>query len=524
MSGVWFRKSLRLHDNPALVRACEAGDAVPIFILDPHFTDPDRIGVNQFSFFRQGLLDLDEQLRARGSRLIVLRGTPEQVWKEVFAGKHKFKLNRLFWERDTTPYAKQRDEAVTALAQKHRVEVQTFSRHTLLDIGALVSSPGFRAPLNNGAIERMVMACGVDAPLPVPTKIPPLKVTGYEMFTLEEIGYPTPPQHIAKGGERAGLEVLENICRDSDYVCKFDKTKTSSTTGHKGTLSTTGLSPYLMCGAVSVRMVYHKVQTVLMCRQHTKAPESLLGQLYFREMHYMLGASTANFDKQVGNVHCLQVPWSHNPEFVKAWTNGQTGYPFIDAIMRQLHEHGWIHHLARHAVSCFLTRGDLWQSWEHGRDVFGKLLIDSDPSLNNGNWLSLSGIVPWSAAFYRIYSPIPEGKTALNVEQDGAYIRRFVPELKDMPTKYIFAPWTAPKEVQQKAKCIIGKDYPAPIVDHAVVRKENLDKFKQAIDDRKAAKVQTPEKTTATATGKGKGKGKTAAVTKDSPRKKKKTA
>ena len=148
-----------------------------------------------------------------------------------------------------------------------------------------------------------------------------------------------------------------------------------------------------------------------------------------------------------------------------------------------------MHHLGRHAVACFLTRGDLWQSWTVGRDVFGKLLIDSDGALNNGNWQSLAGVVPWSAPYYRIYNPVPDAKSALNVQQDGEFIRRFVPELKDMPTKYIFKPWTAPEEVQKAANCFIGRDYPKPIIDHASARKENLGKFKLAVDARKLGRA-----------------------------------
>lgn len=245
-------------------------------------------------------------------------------------------------------------------------------------------------------------------------------------------------------------------------------------------------------------MVYHAVSAAISGKSHTSPPESLLGQLYFREMFYILGASTANFDKEKNNTHCLQVDWGKNAAFVKAWTEGKTGYPYIDALMRQLKETGWIHHLGRHAVACFLTRGDLWQSWTVGRDVFHKLLIDADGSLNNGNWMALAGVAPWSAPWFRVYSPVPEKTSSLNVDQDGDFVKRFVPELKGMPAKYIFSPWTAPKEVQEKAKCIVGKDYPAPIVDHATARNDNLAKFGKAVakrsKERKAAEVGTKRK------------------------------
>jgi cryptochrome len=348
----------------------------------------------------------------------------------------------------------------------------------------------------NGAVEKLVKAANIAKPLAVP-KIPRLKkpLSGYNMFTLKEIGYKSAPTHSARGGEQEGLKVLKRACADKKYICTFNKTKTSSTTGHTGKgLSTTGLSAYLMCGALSVRQVYHTVCSVLAKGAHTKAPVSLLGQLYFREMFYLLSASTPNFDKPKGNPRCLEVDWSHKPAFVKAWAQGKTGYPYIDGLMRQLAETGWIHHLGRHAVACFLTRGDLWQSWTHGRDIFHKLLIDADGCLNNGNWLALAGVASWSAPWFRVYSPVPDANSSLNVGMDGAWLKRFVPELRDMPAKYMFQPWTAPKDVQEKAKCIIGKHYPAPIVDHAKARDANLKKFGAAVK-RRSQKLASVKKT-----------------------------
>lgn len=179
---------------------------------------------------------------------------------------------------------------------------------------------------------------------------------------------------------------------------------------------------------------------------------------------------------------CKNIPWGNDPNLLKAWEEGRTGYPFIDALMRQLKQTGWMHHLGRHAVACFLTRGDLWQSWTAGRDVFDRLLLDADWAVNNGNWLWLAGVAPFSAPYFRVYDPCPGPKSSLNAEQTGEFVRHFVPELKAMPARYIYKPWTAPISEQQKAGCIIGQDYPAPVVDHQRSRDENLARFKAALD------------------------------------------
>jgi cryptochrome len=137
---------------------------------------------------------------------------------------------------------------------------------------------------------------------------------------------------------------------------------------------------------------------------------------------------------------------------------------------------GWIHHLARHSVACFLTRGDLWQSWEAGAEVFDRLLLDADWAINHGNWMWLSASA-FFHQYYRVYSPVSFGK---QYDPNGDYIRHFIPVLKNMPAKYIFSPWEAPLAVQQKAGCIIGQDYPLPIVDHDSARDRNLKMMKAA--------------------------------------------
>merc|ERR1711907_383736 len=157
-------------------------------------------------------------------------------------------------------------------------------------------------------------------------------------------------------------------------------------------------------------------------------------------------------------------------------TDGRTGYPWIDAAMAQLREEGWMHHLARHAVACFLTRGDLFISWEEGARVFDRLLLDADWALNNGNWQWLSASA-FFFQYFRVYSPVSFGK---KTDPEGKYIRKYVPALSKMPAKYIFEPWKAPSVVQSAAGCIVGRDYPERIVTHELVMKSNMQWMKEA--------------------------------------------
>ena len=216
--------------------------------------------------------------------------------------------------------------------------------------------------------------------------------------------------------------------------------------------------------------------------KYSQPPVSLHGQLIWREFFYLCAANTPNFGQMRGNPICKQIDWDTNEEYLQKWKSGQTGFPYIDAIMIQLRTEGWIHHLARHSVACFLTRGDLYISWEEGVKVFDLYLLDADWSLNNANWMWLSAS-SFFYQFFRVYSPIAFGQ---KTDKSGNYIRKYIPRLADFPDKYIYEPWKAPLAVQQKCGCIIGEDYPLPMVDHTSVSKINMGRMKVCYDANKA--------------------------------------
>jgi len=440
----------------------------------------------------------------------------------------------IVWEKDTEPYALKRDAAITELAGQCGVEVQSFVGHTLYDVEEALNKNKGKAPIAMPGLVSLAKAMGEPKlPLVPPKKLPPLpngvgNNKAFDVPTLKEMGYKVgqgksglPEPHCGfHGGETAGLARMAAKLKDTTYILNFQKPKTRSTAFDPP--ETTVLSPYLKFGCVSIRSFYHGLQKVCKGKTHSKPPESLLGQIYFREMAYLQGSSIENYDRQAGNPSCKPIPWAKDAKLLAAWEQGKTGYPFIDAAMRQLHKVGWLHHLARHAVACFLTRGDLWLSWEHGRDVFDKLLLDADWAVNNMNWLGLSGAAPWSPPFFRVYSPVPKMDSSLNVQDaEGKYIREFVPELKNMPSKYIYAPWTAPLEVQKEAGCIIGKDYPKPVVDHSKASAANIERFKKALAAARKAPAPKP-KPKSKATGSAPSKRKVAAQ--DPPAKRQRTS
>jgi len=475
----WFRKGLRLHDNPALLAAIEEGlELRPVYFLDPGFVSNTRIGENRWRFLVQTLDDLNQSLIKLGTRLFVIRGKPEDEYSKLIK---EWNIKKLTWEIDTEPYAVKQDACIEKIAKDQDVQVLPKVGHTLYSTELLLQKNLGRPPLTYQGMQALVSKMG-DPPKPVaePSSLPDtakLKDPDhwndqYKLPTLKELKIDESKMYPVKfpGGESEALRRIdEYICNErKSWVCKFEKPKTSPNSLEP---STTVLSPYLKTGCLSPRVMYFRLTDIYRGNSHSAPPVSLMGQLLWREFFYLVGSATPNFDKMEGNPICRQIPWQDDPKLLEAWENGKTGYPFIDAIMTQLRQEGWIHHLARHSVACFLTRGDLFQHWEKGMKVFEELLLDADWSLNAGNWMWLSASA-FFHQFFRVYSPIAFGK---NTDKYGEYIRKYVPQLKKYPENYIYEPWKAPLSVQKAAGCVLGQDYPHRIVDHDVVRKRNLD-------------------------------------------------
>ncbi|CAH0747383.1 unnamed protein product [Diatraea saccharalis] len=292
--------------------------------------------------------------------------------------------------------------------------------------------------------------------------------------TLEELGFETeglkPPVWV--GGESEALVRLERHLERKAWVASFGRPKM---TPQSLLASQTGLSPYLRFGCLSTRLFYYQLTELYKRIKRVQPPLSLHGQILWREFFYCAATRNPNFDRMEGNPICVQIPWERNQEALAKWANGQTGFPWIDAIMIQLRQEGWIHHLARHAVACFLTRGDLWISWEEGMKIFDELLLDADWSVNAGMWMWLS-CSSFFQQFFHCYCPVRFGR---KTDPNGDFIRRYIPALKNMPTRYIHEPWVAPESVQQSARCIIGRHYPLPMVDHNKASQINIERIKQ---------------------------------------------
>ncbi|XP_064121732.1 cryptochrome-1-like [Macrobrachium nipponense] len=384
---------------------------------------------NRIRFLTDALGDLDSYFRKQGSQLHVFKGDPVEIFRML----HKnCGMSRL-----------------------------TFEQH----VSSLLGLPPRPSPYPDWTdVFFGEITDGLAGKLGLCPKIPTPEELGFFQECDEACPY--------VGGETAALKHLEERLRVEEDAFR-DGYILPNQVNPDILGPPMSMSAALRFGCLSVRKFFWEVQEVYF-KLHKGLPppsHSLTAQLIWREFFYCMSAKNPKYDKMKGNPICIDIPWYEDEEHFNAWKDGRTGYPFIDASMRQLRKEGWIHHVCRTAVACFLTRGDLWISWEKGLQVFLKYLIDADWSVSAGNWMWVS-----SSAFERqldcstCICPVNYGR---RVEPTGDYIRRYVPEIANFPQEYIFEPWLAPLAIQKKYNCIIGKDYPERVVIHEVVSKEN---------------------------------------------------
>lgn len=536
----WFRNALRLHDNPSLHKACQTSSSVvAIYIIDKETpfaqSDGQIVSSVRAQFVLESLTNLQDKFaRKMNQKLFVFVGKAVEIVPEVMI---RLQADKLMYEKDIAAPQRERDgKVIQAVKDRLRkggdiqqVQFDSIDTHTLFPMEKYVAKcPGGVAPLSYGTFLKIFHGKMGQVPEEVPhiKEMPPLPSTvtmlqsstllsrsdqesddTFSIPTLKELGYTTKIKETmpisaesshhfsdekpARGGEDEALLLLTECMKRNQWIANFEKPKTLPNALYK---DTTGLGPYIKHGCLSPRTFYHEISKVYkLSKKHSQPPVSLHGQMLWREYNYLHSYTTPHFSKMIGNPVARQIPWDDNPELLAKWRNSQTGYPFIDAIMTQLRTTGWIHHLARHAAACFLTRGDLWQSWEKGASVFEEYLIDADWSINNFNWQWLS-CTAYFYQYYRCYSPVAFGQ---KTDTNGEYIRKWLPQFKTFPKKFIYEPWKAPLSVQKECGVIIGKDYPFPIVDHKVVSQANMANMKLAYAENAA--------TTATTTGKSTG-------------------
>ncbi|XP_025837056.1 cryptochrome-1 [Agrilus planipennis] len=491
VSILWFRHGLRLHDNPALHAALKKKQPfLPIFIFDGETAGTQLIGYNRMRFLCEALYDLDRQLKQLGGRLYYAKGAVVQIFTKIW---QELGIGRLCFEEDCEPIWRARDDSVKIMCKDLGIECVECVSHTLWDPKKIIETNGGQPPLTYQMFLYTVDILG-DPPRPkdeprwsrvkFSNPFPLLEKVLYSFQTLpnpEDFGvFPEiteTPLVRWIGGETQALKKLEERLKLEERAFRqgyyLPSQNTPDLLGPPASQSAA-----LRHGCLSVRKFYWSIQDLFKVIHGDRLPtvHSITGQLIWREYFYTMSVKNPNYAVMKENPICLDINWiqSTSTDYnirLTSWKEGLTGYPFIDAIMRQLKAEGWIHHMARNMVACFLTRGDLWISWEEGLQHFLKYLIDADWSVCAGNWMWVS-----SSAFEQLLDcstcicPINFGK---HFDPSGEFIKRYVPELKKFPSTLIYEPWKASLEQQIAAECIVGKDYPNRIINHKEAAERN---------------------------------------------------
>lgn len=456
----WFRRAIRLDDNRALRAAVASGDAVvPVFLLDDAILSHPSTGPARVRFLFESLADVDASLRARGGRLIVRRGRPVEVLERLI---EETGATGLFFGRDYEPYARARDTAVTAAMRRRGVAVQTESDHLLTEPGDIQSRAGTPYTVFT-PYKRVWFAQPIPVPRDAPERIPtPAGVPGDPLPRWDRVVDQKP---LVRGGEaeaRRWLEAFLDTC-----LAGYDTGR-----DYPGREGTSRLSAYLRMGVLSPRRAVAEAQ-----RRRAALPpgaragvDTWLSELAWRDFYYQILWHFPQVAEHAFRPRFEALEWENDDARFAAWRAGRTGYPFVDAAQRQMNQEAWMHNRARMVTASFLTK-DLLIDWRRGEEYFMQKLVDGDLASNNGGWQWAAGTGTDAQPFFRIFNPVSQGK---KFDPEGAYVKRWVPELAQVPPKFIHNPWALSPSEQAAVGCVLGRDYPFPVVDHAVQRQKAL--------------------------------------------------
>ena len=469
---VWFRQDLRLADNPALSAAIASGRPVlPIYILDEEGSGHWKMGGASRWWLHGSLASLGISLRKQGAPLILRRGPAGKVLEELIA---ETKSDSVYWNRCYEPATIARDKTIKASLTDAGIDAQSFNAALLHEPWTIKTGDGgpFKvfSPFHR-AIEKLGQPA---APLPARYKIAGAEKQPSSDDLQSWKLLPAKPDWA--GGLRRAWKPGEDGAWDQ--LTRLYEAPMTYRSGHNrpDVAATSRLSPHLHWGEIGPRQVWADLETH---RQHGHIAESdaaaIQRQLVWREFCHHLLFHFPELPEQPWRAAFADFPWKNDAKRLRAWQRGQTGYPIVDAGMRQLWVTGWMHNRVRMIVASFLIK-DLLQPWQDGEAWFWDTLVDADLAQNAANWQWVAGSGADAAPYFRIFNPVLQGE---KFDPRGAYVREWLPALAKLPDQFIHQPWRAPADVLKSAGVKLGKDYPLSIVDHGEAREAALAAYKK---------------------------------------------
>lgn len=483
---VWFRQDLRLRDNLALIAAAKRGPVIPVYIWAPEEEGRWEPGGASKWWLHQSLVSLQSELEKLGSRLIVRSGSSLEVLKKLV---DETGADAVFWNRRYEPEIIKRDTKVKTELRAAKIETESFNAALLYEPWEIVNlqnapykvyTPFWRACLKKGEPQQPQKA---PSKLETPKSFPKsLKIS--ELKLEPKIPWDVGMRAAWTPGEDGAAAELKRFLGKvvKDY---------SETRNLPAVVGTSRLSPHLHFGEISPREIWHASKKA----GGGASEETYRKEIVWREFAYHLLFHFPHTTDKPLRAEFERFPWRKNKKHLQAWQKGNTGYPIVDAGMRELWTTGWMHNRVRMIVASFLIK-DLLIAWQEGAAWFWDTLVDADLASNTLGWQWTAGCGADAAPFFRIFNPTSQGE---KFDPDGGYVKKWCPELKALPSKWLHRPWEAPPEVLKAAGMRLGKDYPAPIVDHAEMRDEALDAFdsissRKITDNKKQTKARSKAK------------------------------
>ena len=459
---IWLRHDLRLSDNPALCAAVETGlPVVPLYILDEQEEWP--LGGASKWWLHHSLKSLENSLKDLGLNLLLKRGRAEDVLTQL---AERTGASYVFWNRRYAAYHQAQDKTLKQKLKESGLTVESFNSHLLYEPWTVRNKSG-------GAFKvftpfwKHLQTQTPDQPLPAPKQAKGMAITGDNLADWALL--PTKPNwaggfKVWQPGEAGAQTQLDNFLAQglNHYASGRDRPDQAHTSR---------LSPHLAFGEISPRQIWHAVEQAKLAEvvSHDGA-QKFLSEVAWREFAYHLLYHFPTLPKENYKPAFNAFPWGDDAEDLRQWQRGKTGYPIVDAGLRELWATGWMHNRVRMITASFLIK-DLLVDWRAGAAWFWDTLVDADLANNSASWQWVAGSGADASPYFRIFNPVTQGE---KFDPEGAYVKRWCPELAKLPAQYIHKPWEAPQQALSAAGVVLGKTYPKPMVDHAKARKRAL--------------------------------------------------
>lgn len=462
---VWLRRDLRLDDNAAIYHAFRsAAGVVPVFVFDTAILDPLPRSDRRVEFIHGSVAALKAELQSMGGDLLVRHGDASE---EITRLAHEIGVDAVFCNHDYEPDAIKRDSAVAAELAKAGVRFQTFKDQVVLEKDEVLTATGGMFSVFTPYSKAWRKACdGFQLKAyPVRRYLSALERRAPEpMPSLAQLGFE--PTNLSTLGIRPGSDGAADLFQD--FLDRIDGYRDRR--NFPGIKGVSYLSVHLRFGTISIRTLARTAMA-----HGGEGAETWVNELIWREFYHQILWHRPDVVGHAFKSDLDNLDFSKNEEHFKAWCEGRTGYPIVDAAMRQLNETGYMHNRLRMIAASFLVK-DLLIDWRWGEAYFAEKLIDFDLAANNGGWQWAAGTGCDAQPYFRIFNPVSQ---AQKFDSEGKFIRRYVPELAKLDADALYAPWLARPLDLASAGVRLGVTYPEPIVDHAVQREKALKLFKR---------------------------------------------